>query len=377
MRHGIFDLGTPPTLDHGRYAIDAIRAGVFPWEKLVPYHRWLGGITIRFDPAIAPNSGLTMPSQAVQINPDHGASVSTWVLPHELGHRVDQVLWNGGGTDRIEAILHKQFDPDGAWHWTGAGYPTSSLAEHVASYSWAGEDYNMRLMESFAQSFGMAFFPTLLNGPQWYGHALPYNPSPWDAEFRAEVLAAANKIRLFPNLAGHPHEPGVEWAIGQGILDWPGFDESFQTGLAVTRGYMAAMVNRFYDTRISPPEANPLAVWVTDIGGHPYESSVRWACGMGIVSGYPDGTFRPNLQINREQAATYIRRTCDKIRPIPANRTAPTFTDISANDPHLPNVVWCAERGILLGKSSTTFDPLGGMTREAMSTTLMRAAALL
>ncbi len=42
-----------------------------------------------------------------------------------------------------------------------------------------------------------------------------------------------------------------------------------------------------------------------------YSSSVAWAYGAGIIEGYPDGTFRPNEAITREQAAAMISRFID------------------------------------------------------------------
>lgn len=376
MRHGIFDLGNPPTLDHAREVVRALRASIFPWEKLIPAHRYLGGVRLEWSASIAPAEGVTWPPPSnVQLNPSMPWSNVPWIMPHEVGHRIDQAIFGGGGSTEVSRVMHQRFPPED-YH----RQPHATIEEHVTQGGgWWGEDYYLRLSESFAQSFAVAFFPSLGNTEQWYGHSVQSPTAPNAQAFRDVVLAQAAKIRVFSNMAGNPHEPGVEWAAGQGILDWTD-EATFWLGQAVSRGYLAAMVNRMAVTRINPPAASPVPVWLTDIGGHQYEAEIKWACGMEIVGGYPNGSFLPNQAVNREQAATFIRKTMALFPEVPPNRVAPTFNDIHSSDPHLPNVIWCAERGILKGKTTanpTQFGPLETMSREAMSTTLQRAAALL
>lgn len=47
----------------------------------------------------------------------------------------------------------------------------------------------------------------------------------------------------------------------------------------------------------------------SDVGsGAWYEDAVYWAASHGIVTGYPDSTFRPDTPLNREQLATILYR---------------------------------------------------------------------
>ena len=51
------------------------------------------------------------------------------------------------------------------------------------------------------------------------------------------------------------------------------------------------------------------AVYADDIDGYKYEQDARLIIGMGIMSGYEDGTFRPDNQITRAEFVTLLMRT--------------------------------------------------------------------
>ncbi len=51
------------------------------------------------------------------------------------------------------------------------------------------------------------------------------------------------------------------------------------------------------------------AVYADDIDGYKYEQDARLIIGMGIMTGYDDGTFRPDNQITRAEFVTLLMRT--------------------------------------------------------------------
>lgn len=50
---------------------------------------------------------------------------------------------------------------------------------------------------------------------------------------------------------------------------------------------------------------------LSDIVGAPVEPAVIRLEGLGILTGYPDGTFRPNLPITRAEYAAVVYRAKD------------------------------------------------------------------
>ena len=50
----------------------------------------------------------------------------------------------------------------------------------------------------------------------------------------------------------------------------------------------------------------------SDIDGHWAQDAINQAANQGIVSGYPDGTFRPDNNITRSEAISIINRVLDR-----------------------------------------------------------------
>ena len=52
-----------------------------------------------------------------------------------------------------------------------------------------------------------------------------------------------------------------------------------------------------------------LAVPAADVKGHWAESYIETLRSLGIMEGYPDGTFRPNSNVTKAELATLLNRT--------------------------------------------------------------------
>ena len=100
---------------------------------------------------------------------------------------------------------------------------------------------------------------------------------------------------------GSWYEPSVRTLAAAGILaGYP--DGSFRPNQSITRAEMAAMVSRFE----SAAERSVSAPRFSDLKGHWAAKQIEAAAGRGWVSGYPDGTFRPNRRITRAEAMTLV-----------------------------------------------------------------------
>ena len=109
---------------------------------------------------------------------------------------------------------------------------------------------------------------------------------------------------------------------------------------------------------------------------HPYAPAIIDLKGRGIVSGFADGTFRPNSQMNRQQFAKVIVKALGLT--VTGLESCP-FSDVSRGlspgDPLYPDkyVAVCAAAGITTGKTPSTFDPTGSVTRAQLITMVARA----
>jgi hypothetical protein len=84
------------------------------------------------------------------------------------------------------------------------------------------------------------------------------------------------------------------------IFGYP--DRTFRPNNKVTRGEFASMIIRTFD--IDPIEGSLFDDTVDNWS----ESSINGAVGEGIITGYEDNTFRPNAPITREEMAVMISR---------------------------------------------------------------------
>jgi hypothetical protein len=91
--------------------------------------------------------------------------------------------------------------------------------------------------------------------------------------------------------------------------------------------------------------------------------------GKEIVSGYPDGTFKPDGQITRAEFVTLVVKALN-LKPN-ASQT-PTFTDVNPSDWFYQTVETAVYSGLVKGYGNS-FNPNQLVTRQEMSIILVNA----
>ena len=110
-----------------------------------------------------------------------------------------------------------------------------------------------------------------------------------------------------------------------------------------------------------------------DIAGHKYGAEIAEAVALGLVFGYPDGTFRPDGNVTRAEFASMIVRGLP-----PAEEGAPlAFKDKDRIGAWAANAVRQAVKlGIVRGYEDGTFRPDANITRAEMISMVIRASGL-
>lgn len=96
-------------------------------------------------------------------------------------------------------------------------------------------------------------------------------------------------------------------------------------------------------------------------------ASVERAAELGLVTGYSDGTFRPDTPVTRAQFVLMLWRMCGK----PAAAKAAAFADASASW-YQDALSWAVEKGYVNGLSDTRFGPDAPITRQQATAILFR-----
>ena len=160
------------------------------------------------------------------------------------------------------------------------------------------------------------------------------------------------------------HEAMIEAIFAQGITLGCG-DDVYCPGLGVSRAQAAAFVTRSFDLPVTAEN------YFLDDNGNIHESDINRAAEAGVMSGFADGTFRPDLTLTRAQMASVLARAMD-LDPVADN----AFSDVSGVHAGSINAVFAA--GVTFGcdPSGTLFCPTDVVLRDQLASFLGRALGL-
>ncbi|WP_171056287.1 hemoblobin-interacting domain-containing protein [Paenibacillus sinopodophylli] len=114
----------------------------------------------------------------------------------------------------------------------------------------------------------------------------------------------------------------------------------------------------------------PTAVNISDISGHWAEANIKQAVSEGIVTGYPNGTFKPNHSITRAEFVVMLANAFK----LQGNEAELTFADSSKIGTWARKAVSLAvQEGIISGYEDGSFRPNAAITREEMAVMIAKA----
>jgi hypothetical protein len=110
-----------------------------------------------------------------------------------------------------------------------------------------------------------------------------------------------------------------------------------------------------------------------DVSGTAYQEAVTDLMEKGVVSGYPDGTYRPEGAITRTEACLIVVKSMNPTASAIAAATQSSFTDLAGYDWAKPYINYAAANGVISGYPDGTFRPGDFVTYNEMATMLVRA----
>ena len=157
------------------------------------------------------------------------------------------------------------------------------------------------------------------------------------------------------------YDAGLMNGVGEGL---------FAPNATLDRATLATVLYR----EAGEPAAKGTASFTDIAEGQWYTDAVNWAAEQGVVNGYPDGTFRPEAPITRQEMATMLYRYW-KLRG--GKYTAKD--DVLAGyqdrgevaDWALEAMSWTVQSGIIVGMTPTTLNPAGSATRAQVALVLV------
>lgn len=154
----------------------------------------------------------------------------------------------------------------------------------------------------------------------------------------------------------------VEYLSNEQIIT--GFtDGSFKPNNTVTRAQAAIMIGKALDLNGEPRNTNFKDVTSTVTGSGYIASAVD----RGIISGFTDGTYRPNAPVTRGQMAIFLNRAFTL-----TIGQANSFKDVTTNMAAYQSIINVAGNGIASGYSDGTYRPDQSVTRGQFSAFMAR-----
>ena len=135
------------------------------------------------------------------------------------------------------------------------------------------------------------------------------------------ALSIATQTTSYANdIKNHPLSHGISYWADLNVIR-PDAKGNFNPNRAITRGEFASYLTRALDL----PAASTVTFSDLKVGTES-TNEIQAAAQAGIIGGYPDGTFRPNERITREQMAAMLQRTLVYAK-VPLNAAPLTFKD--------------------------------------------------
>jgi PKD repeat protein len=199
-----------------------------------------------------------------------------------------------------------------------------------------------------------------------------------DSETKTDFVKVATFTDVLPeSWAWEQVEACVAGGVVQGYADgcyWP--------SLSVTRDQMAVYITRaLVGGDANVPTASAAASFTDVPSDHWAYRYVEYAAANDVVKGYEDGTYRPIVEVTRDQMAVYVARAiatptgdAGLVGYVPASPR--NFTDVPSDFWAYKYVEYCVENGVVQGYGDGLYHPEVVVTRDQMAVYVARAFAL-
>nr|WP_309119854.1 S-layer homology domain-containing protein [Paenibacillus sp.] len=193
----------------------------------------------------------------------------------------------------------------------------------------------------------------------------------------AEILETGGQFAAiqYNDIGEHWSISNVEKLTKLGVIHgYP--NGGFEPDAVITRAEFAAMIDRgFVDMAKRNVEINEedFAAY-SDIEGHWSSDNLKQLVAVGVMTGYEDGTLRPEKTITRQEMALMITRVLNAYI-LNRDTSDVAFSDLDGAY-GAEAIKKAAALGIFTGKTEQRFDPHAGATRAESLQTIINTYTL-
>jgi subtilisin family serine protease len=193
---------------------------------------------------------------------------------------------------------------------------------------------------------------------------------PLEMGLASQNVVISRFLDIQPGTAGAWARFYIEECAGRLPLIAGGYEDgTYRPTVVVDRASMAVFMARALKLTLAPYQG-----LYRDI------SSTHWAAQYieavstaGIVGGYGDGTYRPNIAVTRDSMAVFVARgLAGGDAGVPPGPPTATFTDVPTSYWAFRYVEYSVSRGVVGGFGDGTYRPANPVTRDAMAVFMYR-----
>lgn len=167
------------------------------------------------------------------------------------------------------------------------------------------------------------------------------------------------------------HAEDIWWLASEEISS--GYsDKTFRGTSAAARQDMAAFLWRASNLPSYRASAEDKEAFTDVNEGTSHAQDIWWLAAKGISTGYPDGTFKGQDTVVRQDMAAFLYRLAGSPAYTPSQADKKQFVDVTEKTPHAREIWWMVSTGLTQGYGDGTFRPQNAVTRADMAAFMRR-----
>jgi len=182
------------------------------------------------------------------------------------------------------------------------------------------------------------------------------------------------------DISDHKNETAINYLLDNDIVD--GYDDNtYRPDVTINRAeFTKIIIEATYDSATIesclPEQMQPTWTYTFFPDVDRYEWYAKYVCVAkvkDVISGYPDGLFRPDNKINKAEAIKIIATS--QGYSVPDSVAGNLYSDVAADDWFAPHVRVAFDNNLLEDTGSAALSPDQEVTRGGMSEMIYRALA--
>lgn len=256
--------------------------------------------------------------------------------------------------DAFNACRARENKAEGTSLSTNVGTNCIMLAVSIVQCAWSSTNYNHSQAYNVGENLAWGYADPFTG---WYDN----EKAVYKQAMASGVTPDYNSVGHYLNIVS-PSYTVTGFAVS--TVGYVCHEQSFSSGAPLVYT-TSEFRSKWFDPYCKAKRREGMGVRFSDVAeGSWYYEVVRKAVGAGYLNGYDNGTFGPNDPLTRAQVVTVLWNMQGKPG---ASVGSKSFRDVANNQYYSSAVAWASSKGIVSGYGDGTFKPNKKVTRQELA----------